>query len=81
MRAYRLNLNGNRVSAYYDKHGELIKSGMTLRHDNGDTGVVSGTVSSFDGKKDLEMSCNALEAYPLWEFDLREWEIAKDEDD
>ena len=65
---------------YYDKHGERIKAGMTLRHDDGDTGEVSETVSGVDGDKDLGMSCNTWEAYPLWQFDLREWEIVKSEE-
>lgn len=65
---------------YFDKHGERIEAGMTLRHDNGDIGEVAETVSSMDGEKDLGMSCNMWEAYPLWSFDLREWEIVKSEE-
>lgn len=66
------------MKEYYDKHGESIKPGMTLRHDTGETWEIVQTTNRDTGEEDLGMSCSAFEAYPLWQFDLREWEIVKE---
>ena len=66
---------GDIMRKYFDKHGKEIRAGMTLRHDGGETWEVAETTSSLDGEKDLGMVCNPWEAYPLWSFDLSEWEI------
>lgn len=66
------------MKEYFDKNGKKIKAGMTLRHDDGETREIVKTVSSVDGSEDLGMSCSIWEAYPLWQFNLSEWEIAQD---
>ncbi len=63
---------------YYDKHGRLIKAGMVLVSDDDEKWEVCETISAF-GDKDLGLSCNAGEAYPLWQFDLSEWSILDDD--
>ena len=63
---------------YKDKNGREIKAGMILRHDDGSTGVVCATTDS-DGDEGLGFGCNSWEAYPLHQFDMREWEIVEEE--
>ena len=72
---------------YFDKHGEEILAGMTIRHDNGETELVYAT-TSMDGDERLGIcatnpayaalhpDCD-IEYYPLSNFNLREWEIVK----
>lgn len=62
---------------YKDKNGREIRAGMTLRHDNGDTDIVCATTDS-DGDEGLGFSCSALEAYPLHQFNMQEWEIVEE---
>lgn len=62
---------------YYDKNGREIKDGMTMRHDDGDIEVVVATTDG-DGDEGLGFSCSKHEAYPLYEFNLDEWEIVDD---
>lgn len=64
---------------YKDKNGREIKAGMTLRHDDGSTDVVCATTDS-DGDEGLGFGCNVLEAYPLHQFNMREWEIVEGEE-
>ena len=72
---------------YHDKHGEEIQAGMTIRHDNGEQELVYATTDPFGNEGlgicatnpaylALHPDCE-IEYYPLSEFDMREWEIAK----
>lgn len=63
---------------YYDKNGKEIKAGMVLVSDEGEEWEVCKTVSSATGEPDLGLSCGACEAYPLWQFNMNEWEIKED---
>jgi hypothetical protein len=71
------------IHQYTDKHGVKIEAGMTLKHidgdiekvylaDNGDLGINAsneewvGYVEEWNQK-----------LYPLFQFDLREWEIVE----
>ena len=63
---------------YFDKHGERIVPGMTLRHDTGETWEIIQTTNRDTGEEDIGMACNASEAYPLRQFNLKEWEIVKE---
>lgn len=70
---------------YYDKHGQEINAGMTIRHENGETELVYATVNSY-GDEDLGIcatnpdyatrhpECD-IEYYSLSDFDTAEWEI------
>lgn len=67
---------------YLDKHGNAIKAGMTLRHDDGTLEIVYKAVGNdlgfnasnedFDGFTEAKR-----ELYPLSDFNLAEWEIVK----
>lgn len=69
------------MEKYYDKHGKEIKAGMTLRHDDGDIELV------YQAKDDLGFNASnenwagfdpyKRELYPLFQFDLSEWEIVE----
>ena len=72
---------------YRDKNGDEIKAGMKIRHDNGEVEEVYATE---DGYGNDNLGINATnpdyaarhpdhepEYYPLWSFDLSEWEIVK----
>lgn len=68
------------MNEYFDKHGVKIEEGMTLKHDDGD---VEKVYKSDDGDLGVNASnenwrgFNPIERelYPLYQFDLREWEI------
>lgn len=61
---------------YRDRNGREIEPGMTLTHrETGEVWEVCRTENA-QGEPDLGLSCNAWEAYPLWQFDLSEWEAA-----
>lgn len=60
---------------YFDKNGNEIRVGMILVHDQGEEWEVCETVSSETEQPDLGLSCSGCEAYPLWQFDMHEWEI------
>lgn len=72
---------------YRDKHGEVIKEGMTIRHDDGSTEKVISCTDS-DGTRNLGINASNPNhplsrihqvAYPLSEFSTsREWEIVKE---
>lgn len=76
----------NRVRIYFDKHGDQILAGMTIRHDDGDTEKVYAC--SVNGIEDLGVDavnpayrknhplfCDDV-YYPLSHFNLsKEWEI------
>lgn len=64
---------------YFDKYGREIKAGMTLVSDDGEEWEVVETVSEL-GDVGLGLSCNAYEAYPLWQFDLSEWSIKSEKE-
>lgn len=67
---------------YFDKFGDKIKEGDTIRHEDGDEEMI------YKGADD-ELGLNASnpdfkgnagmvhEIYPLHQFDLTEWEIIK----
>ena len=71
------------MQKYFDKHGEEIKAGMKLRHDNGNIELIYAS--------DEDLGMNAANPkylgglyelgdliYPLSQFNLREWEIVKE---
>jgi len=64
---------------FKDKHGNEIKVGMTLRHDDGEVEkVIQGeTTIGFDAMNPDYAGYNPLNEYiyPLKEFNLNEWEI------
>lgn len=62
--------------SYKDKHGKEIEAGMILKHDSGKTDIVVGT-EDCDGVEGLGFRCNVLQAYPLHQFDMQEWEIVE----
>lgn len=68
---------------YFDKNGKKIEAGMTLRHEDGDTDMVH---QSDDG--DLGFNATneqwkghvpgySIQLYPLYQFNLHEWEIVR----
>lgn len=68
---------------YVDRNGKEIKSGMYLRHDDGTIDLVYDCVDS-NGKDDLGFNASTerwiertgvREIYPLYQFDLKEFEI------
>lgn len=66
---------------YYDKNGEEIKAGYTIKHKDGDTEKVYACGDNNLGVNASNMnspSWNGIqECYPLTEFDLSEWEIVE----
>lgn len=58
---------------YYDKNGTRIKSGMYLKHDDGDIDYVHQGIGDLGFKANKGEICT--EIYPLHQFDLDEWEI------
>ena len=66
---------------YYDKNNNLIKEGMTIRHDNGDEEYVYLSASGLDlgvnASNENHISFDEFnrQIYPLHQFDLSEWEI------
>lgn len=69
------------MQRYYDKNNNEIKEGMTIKHDDGDLELI---YSNWDGD---DLGINASNAkytgnmmpqiYPLYQFNLKEWEIVK----
>lgn len=70
------------VQEYKDKHGKKIQEGMSIKHIDGD---VEKVYKSDDGELGLNASNENFigfnpihrELYPLYQFDLREWEIVE----
>lgn len=72
---------------YKDKHGEVIKEGMTIRHNDGSIEKVIACTDA-DGNPNLGVNATNFDcqfaglhpvAYPLSEFSTsREWEIVKE---
>lgn len=64
---------------YYDKHGEQIKAGYTIKHDSGNAEKVYECGVDNLGINASNTSSSAFvgleECYPLSEFNLDEWEI------
>lgn len=61
---------------FYDKNGRLIEEGDTIRHDNGDVEtIIKATVLGVNASK----RSTGSETYPLTEFNLKEWEVIKEE--
>ncbi len=64
---------------YYDKHGEQIKAGYTIQHDNGEIEKVYECGIDNLGVNASNKSSSAFtgfnECYPLTEFNLNEWKI------
>ena len=63
---------------YHDINGNEIKAGMILVNDQGEEWVVCATTDRATGEEDLGFSCNDDEAYPLWQFNMKEWGIKED---
>ena len=71
------------MDKYFDKHGEEIKAGMKIRHDDGDIERIYTTEDDDLGVNAsneawLERHGGNRELYPLYQFDMKEWEIVKD---
>lgn len=71
------------MDKYFDKHGEEIKAGMKIRHDDGDIERIYATADDDLGVNAsneawLERHGGNRELYPLYQFDMKEWEIVKD---
>lgn len=74
-------------SRYFDKNGEEIQAGMTLRNDRGEEKKVYECGDEFGSANLGFMASNPrflelhpewpMEYYPLYQFDLNEWEIVK----
>jgi hypothetical protein len=65
---------------YVDKHGNEIKPGVKLLHDEGDIETVFETEDGdlgFNASNEDYVGFNELrrELYPLHQFDLNEWEV------
>lgn len=68
---------------YYDKNGKEIKSGMRLRHDDGEISLVYTTDDGdlgFNASNENWIGFDPLkrELYPLYQFDLKEYEIVEE---
>lgn len=70
---------------YFDKHGKEIKDGMTLKHEDGDLEKVyladSGDLG-FNASNENHpnfISGYKQELYPLYQFNLKEWEIVNED--
>jgi hypothetical protein len=78
------------MQKYFDKHGKEIKQGMTIKHDDGDIELVYQCEDS-DGNQDLGVNASneawlerhggVREIYPLYQFNMKEWEIVKENED
>jgi hypothetical protein len=71
------------VNEYKDKHGKLIKADMILKHDDGDTDKVYETADGdlgFNASNENFSGFDPLfrELYPLYQFNLKEWEIVEE---
>ena len=62
------------MQEYFDKHGKEIKAGMTIKHDNGDIELVHLNFN----EDDLGINASTFEIYPLYQFNLKEWEIVEE---
>jgi hypothetical protein len=69
---------------YFDKNGNQIKAGMTIKHDDGD---IDKVYTAIDGDLGLNASNKNhpnyiagynQELYPLYQFNLKEWEIVNE---
>lgn len=72
------------IIIYRDKNGNEIKSGMTIKHDNGDIEKIYSNINEDDlgvnaTNKRYEMnhpdSNMPRQIYPLSQFNMNEWEI------
>lgn len=73
-------------NVYFDKNGAEIQAGMTLKHDDGETELVYACQDD-DGVPDLGFNASneafmerhgvARQIYPLYQFNLKEWEVVK----
>ena len=67
---------------YFDKNGDRIKAGMTIRHDDGDLDKVypckDGDLG-LNASNEQHVNFNEFnrELYPLYQFNMKEWEIVK----
>lgn len=78
----------NRKTQYFDKNGEEILAGMTLRHNDGEEKKVYECGDEFGTASLGFMATNPdflklhpdwpVEYYPLHQFNLSEWVIAKE---
>jgi hypothetical protein len=69
---------------YFDKHGKQIKAGMKIKHDNGDIDLVylaKGGDLGLNASNENFAGFDPMyrELYPLSEFDMKEFEIVKEE--
>lgn len=71
------------LQTYKDKNGKVIEKGMTLKHNSGDVEYVyladNGELG-FNASNEawLERHGRDRELYPLYQFDLSEWEIVEE---
>lgn len=73
---------------YFDKNGLEIRAGMTLRHDDGEEKEVFECGDEFGNGNLGFMASNPrflknhpdwpVEYYPLYQFNLAEWEIVEE---
>lgn len=80
----------DRKSRYFDKNGEEILAGMTLRNNRGEEKRVYECGNEFGSANLGFMASNPrflelhpdwpVEYYPLHQFNLSEWEIVKEEE-
>jgi hypothetical protein len=68
------------MEKYLDKNGKEIKEGMVLKHDDGDVERVYKSEEDDLGfnasnEKFVGFTENNRKLYPLYQFDMREWEI------
>jgi hypothetical protein len=59
------------LEKYFDKNGKEIKAGMKIKHDDGDIELVHANYE----ETDLGINASTFEIYPLYQFNLKEWEI------
>ena len=69
------------MEKYYDKHGKEVKAGMTLQHEDGEKELVYQAEDDlgFNASNENYVGFNPLrrELYPLFQFDMSEWEIVQ----
>lgn len=68
---------------YLDKNGNEIKAGMKIKHDDGDVELVYASDDDLglnaSNENYVGFSEHSREIYPLYQFDMSEWEIIEGE--
>lgn len=66
---------------YFDKNGEQVRAGMTIKHKDGDVEKVYASDDDLginaSNEKHISFSEFNREIYPLYQMDMREWVIIK----